>query len=106
MCSRANAFLARLMLRRRALRNGRRSTEKPDDLVGDLRGGRARIDRQRILARIRFFERVDLALQQRRGHEMTVASRQMFGDQVPTAAQIDQPHLGPVADNDLAIGFV
>ena len=35
---------------------------------------------------------------------MTVASRQMFGDQVPTAAQIDQPHLRPVADDDLAIG--
>ena len=66
--------------------------------------GASHVDRQRILARIRFLERVDLALQQRCGHEMAVASRQMLGDQVATAAQIDQPHLRPVADDDLAIG--
>ena len=65
----------------------------------------AHIDRQRILARIRFLERVDLAAQQRRRHEMAVAPRQMLGDQVPTAAQINQPHLRPIADDDLAIGF-
>ena len=35
---------------------------------------------------------------------MAVASRQMLGDQVPTAAQIDQPHLRPVTDDDLEIG--
>src|SRR5215469_16842196 len=34
---------------------------------------------------------------------MTVASRQMLRNQVPTDAQIDQPSLRPVADDDLAI---
>ena len=49
-------------------------TESCNDLFGDLRGGSAQIDRQRVLARIGFFERVDLASQQLRGHEMTMAS--------------------------------
>ena len=92
------------VLRRRTLRNGHRVAEKPNDLMGNLRGGSAHIDRQRVLARIRFLESVDLASQQRRRHEMAVASRQMFGDQVPTAAKIDQPYFGSVADDDLAIG--
>src|SRR6516164_4183104 len=66
-----------------------RSTEKPDDLVGDIGRGRSHVDCQRVLTRIRFFESVDLASQQRCGHEMAVTSFQMLGDQVPAAAQID-----------------
>src|SRR5262249_36533475 len=89
---------------RRTLRNGHGVTEKPNDLIGNLHGGGTQIDRQRFLARIRFFESVDLVSQQLRGHEMAVTSRQMFGDQVPPAAQIDQSYLRSVADDDLAIG--
>ena len=72
--------------------------------MGDLGDGRSRVDRQRILAWVRFLERVDLACSNAGGHEMAVASRQMPRDRVPTAAQVDQPHLGPVADDDLAVG--
>lgn len=97
-------FRAFGVLRRHTLRNGHRVAEEPNDLLGNLRGGSAQIDRQGVLARIRFFESVDLASQQRRGHEMAVASYQMFGDQVATATQIDQPYLRTVADDDLAIG--
>jgi hypothetical protein len=35
---------------------------------------------------------------------MAVASGQMLSHQVSTAPQIDEPHLRPVADDDLAIG--
>ena len=58
----------------RALRNGHRVAEKANDLVGNLCAGSAQIDRQRILARVRFFESVDLASQQCGGHKMAVAS--------------------------------
>src|SRR5215468_8709095 len=88
------------LLCRRALRNGHRVSEKPNDLIGNLRGGSAQIDCQRVLARIRFFESVDLASQQLRGHEMTMASSQMLGDQLSSTAQIDQPRLRSVADDD------
>src|SRR4029077_14050159 len=73
-----------ILMRWHALHHSGR--EKPDDLIGNLRGLRAHVDGQRILARIRFFERVDLALQQRRRHEMTVASLQMLGGETAAAA--------------------
>src|SRR5215467_11437930 len=45
-----------------ALDHSCRSTEEANDLVGDMGRGRSHVDRQRILARIRFFECIDLAL--------------------------------------------
>jgi hypothetical protein len=51
-----------IRVRWHALDHSYRSTEKPDDLIGNLRGGSTWIDRQRVLTRIRFFESVDLAL--------------------------------------------
>src|ERR671918_577907 len=80
------------------------SAERPDDLLGELAGWRSDIDRERILARIRSLKFIERALQQGCGHKMAVAPRQVFGHDVPAAAQIDQPHLRPVADYDLAIG--
>ena len=94
------------LLCRNALRNGHRVTEKPNDRVGQLRGGSAQIDCQRVFAGVRFFQGVDLASQQLRGHEMPMASSQMLGDQVSTAAQIDQPYLRTVADDDLTMGSI
>src|SRR5260370_31611631 len=80
------------------------SAEQPDDLLGDLTGWRSHIDRQWILARIRFLEGIDLAYQQACGHEMAAAPRQVFGDEVSAAAKIDQPYFRPIADDDLAMG--
>ena len=45
-----------------ALDHSCRSTEEPNDLVSDMGRGRSRVDRQRILAWVRFLERIDLTL--------------------------------------------
>jgi len=44
-----------IRVRRHALDHSCRSTEKPDDLIGNLGRRPAGIDRQWILARLRFF---------------------------------------------------
>jgi hypothetical protein len=61
------------------------------------------LDSPAALVRRRFLERVDLASQQARRHEMTAAPRQTRGDEVEGAAQIDQPGFRPFADDDLPI---
>src|SRR5215475_5096254 len=88
--------------RARANRCGR--AEQSNDLLGDLTGRRLHIDSQRILVRIRFLERIDLALQQAPRHEMAGAPRQALGDEVSAAAKINEPYFRPIADDDLAIG--
>src|ERR1700738_412182 len=80
------------------------SAEQPNDLLGYLTGWPPHIDGQRIFARIRFLESIDLCSQQACGHEMAVASRQVFGDESSTPAKVDQPCFWPIANDDLAIG--
>src|SRR5260221_7986815 len=77
--------------------------EQADDLLGDLTGRRSDIDGQRILVRIRFLEGIDLALQQACGHEMAVASRQVFGDEVSAAAKLNQPSFRSIPNEDVAV---
>ena len=64
---------------RRAFHDSCRGAEQPDDLVGDLTGRRSDIDHQGILVRRRVLQRIDLALQQARRHEMAVAAGQVLG---------------------------
>ena len=85
----------------RAHRRGR--AEQANDLLGDLAGGRADVDNQRIFVRSGFLQRIDLALQQARRHEVAAAPRQMLGHDIAAAAKIDQPYFRPVADDDPAI---
>src|SRR6185437_16767854 len=68
-----------------------RGAEQSNDLVGDLLWRPSHIDGQGIFIGRRLLERVDLALQKAGRHEMAVASRQMLGDDVASAAQIDEP---------------
>src|SRR6185312_6092083 len=89
---------------RSARADQRRSTQQPDDLVSDLLRWRPDINGQGIFVWGRFLEGVDLALQEASGHEVAMAPRQVFGDEVAAAAKIDQPYFRPTADDDLAIG--
>ena len=69
-----------------------------------LIGGPRRIDPQRFFARIWFLQSVDLRLQQACRHEMAIAPRQVFGDEVAAPAKVDKPHFRPITDDDLTIG--
>src|SRR5262249_43519197 len=89
---------------RRALADFRGSAQKLNDPVRDLAGRGTDFDGQRVLVGSRFLERIDLALQQAGRHEMAFTSRQMFGDERPAAAKVDEPYFGAIADDDLAIG--
>ncbi len=60
-------------------------------------------DRHSVLARVRLFENIELALQRACRHEMAAALRQVFGEEVPAARKVDQPYFRSIAD-DLAIG--
>src|SRR5262245_29686108 len=84
--------------------NRRRRAEQSDDLLSDLTGRRLHVYSERILARIRFLEGIDLALQQARRHEKAAARRQALGDQISAAAKVNEPYFRPIADDDLAIG--
>src|SRR6516225_5536048 len=90
--------------RRRRAANDRRHTKAPNDLLGDPVGRFSRIDCQRVLTWIRFFERIDLTSQQRRGHEMALPPCDMLGHKVEAATKVDQSDLRAIPDDELAIG--
>jgi hypothetical protein len=52
----------------------------------------------------RFLEDPELAVEQRNGHEMLLPRRHAPLDQVALALEVDQPHLLPAADDDVAVG--
>src|SRR5262245_45340272 len=79
-------------------------TEQSDDLLSDSTGRWIHVYGERLLARTRFLEGIDLALQQTRRHEMAATPRQALGDQVSAAAKVNELYFRPVADDDLAIG--
>src|SRR5262249_29882714 len=83
--------------------HGRGRAELANDLLGDLAGRWADVDRQRIFVRSWFLQGIDLTLQQARRHEVAAALRQMFGHSLLAAAKIDQPDFRSVADDDTAI---
>src|SRR5690606_14904035 len=66
---------------------------------------RGALDRygNRVFVRARRFQRVELALQQARRHEMAAALCHPPRDEVLAAAEENQPHLRAVADEDAAV---
>src|SRR5579885_2895143 len=58
----------------------------------------------RPFVRRRFFERLELAVEQRRRHKMIGPRRDASGDQAGLALEIDKPDVAPLADEDIAIG--
>src|SRR5215469_11841476 len=77
--------------------------EQPDDLPGELALRRSDVEDQGVFVPVRFLDGVELALQQAGGHEMPVSACEAFGDEGVAAAQIDQPNLRPVADDQIAV---
>ena len=68
---------------------------------------RCRVDRHRdrVFVRRRLFQRIELAAQQCRRHEVAGAKLQPRGDQVEIALQVHQPHIGALIVGDhIAIG--
>src|SRR5580704_1676966 len=73
------------------------------DALDDLAGMGSNRDHNRMLVRLRFLERLELALQQRRWHEMAIARRQPARDEVAIAFEKYQAHIVPIADQDVAV---
>src|SRR5262249_52520366 len=57
-----------------------------------------------VLVGLRLFECGKLALEQGRGHEMTVACREPARNDVPFTFEIDESNIAPLADENVAIG--
>src|SRR6202050_3287536 len=101
--SRRGAFgrcRAKFLYRCRRLGNA----ERVDDIIDDLARMRRDGDDDRALVRGRFFQRRELAVQQRRRHEMIVARGNAPPDQLAVAFEKNQPYVAPLADQDVAIG--
>jgi len=77
--------------------------EQSDDLFGHLARGWSNIDDQWVLLGPGFIERIDLAQQQVRGHEVSRAPSESFSAESATSEQIDKPNLGPVSDDHIAV---
>src|SRR5271155_2371356 len=50
-----------------------------------------------------FVEDRELAVEQGGWHEVTVALGQALADEVGRSPEVDQPYIGPIADDDVAI---
>src|SRR5262249_53279039 len=74
------------------------------DLLDHL--ARMRSDREDdwVLVGLRLFECGKLAVEQRRGHKMTVACREPPRNQILFAFEIDKPDIAPLADENVAVG--
>src|SRR5262249_40392309 len=57
-----------------------------------------------VLVGLRLFECGKLTVEQRRGHEMTVACREPARNQVQFAFEMDEPDIAPLADENVAVG--
>src|SRR5208337_1372500 len=74
------------------------------DILNDLAGMRNNRDDDRVLVRLRFLERGELAVEERGRHEMPVACGQPARDQLATALEKNDLHVGALADEDIAVG--
>ena len=83
-----------------ALRSFSLRTTVIDDRIGRLRDRHH--DRMLVLARL--LQRRELAVQQRRRHEVVLSYCHPLGDQRLRALQIHQHHVGSAADQNVAIG--
>src|SRR5580700_7642887 len=75
-----------------------------DNVINDLAGMRRNRDHDRPFVRGRLFQRRELAVEQRRRHEMVVAGGNAPRDQFAVALEENQPHVAPLADQNIAIG--
>ena len=75
------------------------------DLVDDFARMRNNGDHDRTLIVLRLFERGELAIEQRRRHEMPVARRQASCDEVAVALQMHDADIAPLANQVVAIAL-
>ena len=73
------------------------------DLFNDFCWPIADIDRDRMLIRRRLLQCCELAVEQRNRHEVPVPRRHTPMDQISRSVKVDQRHIRPVTDNNVAI---
>ena len=73
------------------------------DLRDDLLWPRLDRDDDGIFVRSRFLERFELAVKQTSRHEMLMTDCDAARDQLLTTLEIDQTHVGPIPDQNIAV---
>src|SRR5579864_756505 len=91
---------AKFLYRRRRLGNAELFDDGRDNVTG------MRLDRNhdRTFVRLRLLQRRELAVEQRRRHEMIVTGGNATRDQVAPALEKNDAHVAPRADQYVAIG--
>src|SRR5205085_9892791 len=77
--------------------------ESPRYRLHDLGGRELDRDHDRMLVGAGLLERLELALQERRGHVLVPARREARGDHFVAALQVDEPHAHAIADEHIPV---